>query len=91
MSNASKSSTGKTAYHHASGHDGLTVEQRREVKRSVESARDFQHKRRIKAHRTEVLNQIARESFSSSSRYNPAESISAKSHQMADKLKRYCA
>jgi hypothetical protein len=88
MSNVSKSSSGKI---NLSGNDRLTVEQRREVKRSVESARDFQHNRRIKAHRVEVLNQIARESFSSSARYNPAQSISAKSHQMADKLKRYCA
>jgi hypothetical protein len=88
MSNASKSSAGKI---NLSGNDRLTVEQRREVKRATESARVFQHNRRIKAHRVNVLNQIQSDSFSSSKQYDPAQSISNKSYRMAEKLKRYCA
>jgi hypothetical protein len=88
MSNVSKSSAGKV---YLSGNDRLTVEQRREVKRNVETARTFQHNRRIKAHRAEVLNQIQSDGLSSSKQYDPAQSISGKSHRMAEKLERYCA
>ena len=88
MSNASKSSAGKS---YPSGNDRMTVEQRREVKRDVESVRAFQHNRRMKAHHVDVLTQIQSDSLSSSKQYDPAQSISAKSRRMAEKLQRYCA
>lgn len=80
------STNAKTTYHHASGNDRLTVEQRREVKRDVESAKVFQHRRRV---RSVILKAIRGDVFAPRVTTDPADRISAKSRMMAQKLSRF--